>query len=264
MSIKGISDEKCTGCGRCVKDCTRLNFTIEEKKKKAVFTSLRCLGCGHCIAVCPEDAIIYENMKDEALSFEGIQDLSSLISYENLYRLMRAKRSIRQYKKKKIPKEDIEKIIDCMSYAATGGNMRSMKCVVISDDERLNKLEEACVTELNKSIDENYKESFKKKKKLGIKPIFFEAPHVLILYSRNTTEYVNAAIAITSGMLCAETLGVGSCWIGLAHGALNANQELRENLAGIKGNVLGVMTMGYPAVKYSRTPPRPPLKTKWL
>ena len=264
MTVKGIDEEKCTGCGRCVKDCPRLNFTIYEEHKKVVFSPLRCLDCGHCIAVCPENAIIYENMKDEALSFEGVQDLSTLISPETMYRFMRAKRSVRQYKKKKIPKEDLEKIIDSMRYAPTGGNVRDMKCLVISNDGQIKKLGEAVVNELNKTIDDNYKESFKRKKEAGIEPIFFEAPHVLILHSRDAMEMVNAAIATTYGMLYAETLGVGSCWIGLAYGALVSNRDIRKNLAGIPCKVLAVMTMGYPAVKYSRAPPRPPLKTKGL
>lgn len=263
MPVKGIDEEKCSVCGRCIKDCPGLNFSMVEDQKKVIFSPLRCLDCGHCIAVCPENAIIHKHTKDEALSFEGVQDLSSLISYETMYRFMRSKRSVRQYKKKKIPKEDIEKIIDAMRYAPTGGNIRDMRCLVISDDEKIKMLGEAIVNELNKSIDTMYKESFKIKKEAGIEPIFFRAPHVLILHSMNNLELVNAAIALTYGMFCAETLGIGSCWIGLAYGALASNKEIRKDLAGIPGKVLAVMTMGYPAVKYSRAPPRPPLRTKF-
>ncbi len=47
MTVKGIDEEKCTGCGQCVKDCTRLNFTMDKERKKVIFSPLRCLDCGH-------------------------------------------------------------------------------------------------------------------------------------------------------------------------------------------------------------------------
>lgn len=264
MPVKGIDEERCSGCGQCINECPALNFNMNEEQKKAVFVPFGCLSCGHCIAICPENAIIYKNMKDEALTFEGVQDLSTLISHETMYRFMRAKRSVRQYKKKKIPKEDLEKIIDSMRYAPTGSNIRQMRCIVISDDEKIKILGEAVSNALKSSMPAAYKGIFERKKEVGIEPIFFSAPHVLILHSSNTMDYMNAAIAVTYGMFCAETLGIGTCWNGLSFAVLASNHGIRKDIAGIPGKVLAVMTMGYPTVKYSRAPPRPPLRTKGL
>ena len=74
---------------------------------------------------------------------------------------------------------------------------------------------------------------------------------------------INSGIALTYGMLAAETLGLGSCWIGVAQGVLSSNDELKE-LIGIKGTVSGVISIGYPKVKYYRFPDRPSLKVKGL
>ena len=71
----------------------------------------------------------------------------------------------------------------------------------------------------------------------------------------------DAGIALTYGMLEAETLGLGTCWIGLLQGAIPLNKEILKIL-GIRGMVLGAFTLGYPAVKYCRTTPRQPLKIK--
>ena len=264
MPVKGIDEEKCSGCGQCINDCPSLNFSIDDGKRKAVFSPLACMGCGHCIAICPEDAIIYKSMKGEALSFGSALDPSTLISDETMYRLMRAKRSVRQYKKKKIPKEDIEKIIDIMRYAPTGSNIRQLKCLVISNDEKIKTLGNAVSNALKSSMPAAYTGMFDRKKEIGIEPIFFSAPHVLILHSNNLGDNVNAAIAITYGMLYAETLGISSCWNGLSYAVLASSPEVRKEIAGINDKVLAVMTIGYPAVKYVRAPPRPPIRTKGL
>ncbi len=40
------------------------------------------------------------------------------------------------------------------------------------------------------------------------------------------------------------------------------NPQIKRKFTGIETYVLGVMTLGYPAVKYSRDPPRPPIDNK--
>ena len=265
MPIMGINVEICTNCKQCIRECPATNFELDEAEGLVIFNpSKPCISCGHCISICPENAIIYKKMKDEALSFDGVQDPSTLISYEKMYHLIRAKRSIRQYKKKKIPKEIMAKVINSMRYAPTGANIRQMKCLIISDEEKIKTLSESVQKELESTLPAVYTERFKEKRALGIDPIFYKAPHVIILYSGSTMDYANALIAMTYGMFCAETLGLGTCWIGLAFGVLSTNKEIRKNIAGIPRKVLGVMTIGYPSVKYFRTPPRPPLKTKGI
>jgi hypothetical protein len=65
-------------------------------------------------------------------------------------------------------------------------------------------------------------------------------------------------------MLSAQTLGLGTCWIGLAHGVLTSNKEAREKIAGVHGTIWGVIIIGYPNQTYYRVPPRPDIKTKGL
>jgi nitroreductase len=110
--------------------------------------------------------------------------------------------------------------------------------------------------------DEGYEEY----KKQGIDRIFFNAPHVLIFHSNNLGDAMNAPIGITYGMLSAHSLGLGSCWIGLAQGVLNSYREIREKFLGNSDNIWGVITLGYPkpGLKVYRSPPRPDLITKGL
>ncbi len=49
-----VDEEKCNGCGKCVKNCTFQQITIVGKK--AVIGE-ECKGCGRCAMVCKQDAI---------------------------------------------------------------------------------------------------------------------------------------------------------------------------------------------------------------
>ena len=263
MPIIGINLEKCVNCKQCIKECPLRNFSLDEtQQQQTIFDGSKgCILCGHCIAVCPENAIKYKNMKDETLDFEAGQDPSELITYEAMHQFLRAKRSIRQYQRKKLPKKIIEKVIDSMRYAPTGANMRNLKCLVISDDDTIKLLSDSIIDAIETKRTSG---KLSKIRDEGIDPIFYKAPHVLIFYSRNPWDTRNATIAMTYGMLSAQALGLGSCWIGFAHGVLLENSEIREKFTGIQTHVLGVMTLGYPAVKYYRAPPRPPLKVKGI
>lgn len=260
MPISGIDLDLCTQCKLCIRDCPALCFGEDKQLNKISFDNSKgCILCGHCIAVCPVDAILYQNMKGEALDFEKNQDPTTLISYESLHPFLRAKRSIRQYKNKKVPKDVIEKVLESMRYACTGANIRTLKCLIISDDTRIKILSDSIIDFI---AQENPNINLVTKRNLGIDPIFYNAPIVVIFYSNNQWNTRNATIAMTFGMLSAQSLGLGSCWIGYAHGVLMKNSEIRVKLTGIKSYILGVMTLGYPAVNYPRAPPRPPLKVR--
>jgi nitroreductase/NAD-dependent dihydropyrimidine dehydrogenase PreA subunit len=265
LPVLGIDYEKCTNCRNCLYSCYYLRYNKEQEK--VVFTDPNnlCNMCGHCIGKCPVSAIIFKNFGD-VIEFEKDQDAFSSISYDTLHKFMSAKRSIRQYKSKKVPKEDLKKVIESMSYAATGGNIRTLKCLIISDDEKIKQLSDMIIDSMlsNVSTSEGYREGLKLMRERGRDPIFYKAPHILILHSKRNFDTMNATIAFTTGMLSAQTLGLGSCWIGMAHGFLNSNKKAKEEFLGIEGRVWGVIILGYPTVKFYRIPPRPFIPTKGL
>ena len=264
MPILGIDYEKCNNCNICLSVCPRL-FSRDKEKDKIVFEDPHntCNLDGRCIITCPSGAILHEDL-GEVLSFKEAQDPSSLIPYEAMHKFMSAKRSIRGYKKKKVPRAIMEQVLNCMKYAPTGANIRTLECTIISDDGIIKKLSDSVMDALIASANPKYSEGAKQARELGFDTIFYGAPHVIIIHSANPGDNMNSTIALTYGMLSAQSLGLGSCWIGLAHGVLAASKEVRENIAGIKGKILGVITIGYPAQKFFRVPPRPPLKFKGL
>jgi nitroreductase len=240
-------------------DCPTRNFSLDEAKDQVVFNESNCIACGHCISVCPESAIIYDDMKDDVLELERTHDSSTFISYKAMNKLFRAKRSVRQYKNEIVPEELIKKVINSMRYAPTGANMRNLKCLILSSKENINQLTDSIINVLESP---DTRALFKSSREKGFDPIFYNAPHVLVIYSKNPYDTRNSTIAITYGMLSAQTLGLGSCWIGYAHGILAEYPHICKKFTGIETYVLGVITLGYPAVKYFRAPPRPPLQVK--
>ena len=264
MPVLGIDYEKCNNCQSCYDACSRY-FKRDREQNRIVFVDPNnfCDSCGRCVAMCKSDAILYENL-GEILSFEETQDPSALIPYETIHKFMSAKRSIRGYKKKKVPKDALKKLLETMKYAPTGGNIRTLRCTIISDDDKIKQISDEVMDAIIKSGNPIYSENFIKAKKRGIDTIFYNVPHVMIIHSTNPGDAMNSTIALTYGMLCAQSLGLASCWIGLAHGVLSANKQLREEIAGIRGTIWGVITIGYPTQIYYKVPPRPDIKTNGL
>lgn len=67
--VKAVDDEKCIGCGRCMKICAHdvLGFKeVDEEESAKMFASvqnpLNCIGCGACGATCNKKAFSFEPM----------------------------------------------------------------------------------------------------------------------------------------------------------------------------------------------------------
>ena len=268
MPVLGIDYEKCINCKLCIKECVR-RYSEDIENDRVVFSDPTgsCSSCGHCIAVCPENAIIYEGFKDEPYTFEGIEHPETIASYETVYKLLRANRSIRHYKKDKVPDDMLKKVIDAMQYAPTGGNMRSENYAIISDENRIKTLSDAVLDELLSSPGGklSYQDSFEARKKMYTSPVFFDAPHVIIVFSTQggMMEWINIGILVTYGRLAAQALGLGTCWNGWTSGTFASNRKLVK-LAGVRGTSWGVFTIGYPVIKFKRCPPRPHKRLKIL
>ena len=267
MPILGINYEKCNDCQICLTSCSKFMqsfFRRDKEQNKIVFDDPQnlCDSCGRCISRCKVDAIMYEDF-DEILTIKGDQEM--LITYDTLHNFMSSKRSIRGYKNKKIPREIMKKVLNTMKYAPTGSNVRTLQCTIISDDDKIKKLSEAVMDDLIVT-NSTYGKGLKKARELGVDRIFHKAPHVMIIHSNNYGDKLNATIALTYGMFSAQSLGLASCWIGLARGVLEKSKQIREDIIGIDGVVWGVIILGYPnkSQKYYRLPSRPDIKTKGL
>ena len=214
----------------------------------------KVIGLDHEI----EYPVLFEDM-GESITFEGINNPEKIIAFEEMYKFFQAHRSIRRYKKQKIPKEVLQKVFNAMQWAPTGRNMRSETFIIISDKEQLKALSNAIheVLTNDKAWGWLYGERLANLAKEFEIPVYFDAPHLIVVSSQLSTPIgiQNIANIITYGRLAAHSLGLGTCWNGWTQAGIELNPKIKK-LAGIRAKALGAFTIGYPDYTLYRTPPR--------
>lgn len=297
MKIKGIDDEACIKCLECVKECPSSLFYKPEtkigEKRRVIFEDPQdgCIECGHCIAICPTNAILYE-APEEAVEFENVSSPDEIINYDGLIKVLRARRSIRRYKDKEVPKEDIDKVLQAMRYAPSASNAQSWEYVILTDKKKIDEVRKAVIKtmKLLRKIVKYQKflkyfvpkhlkeyitdpqtrvsvEDFFKELDEGKDPVFYEAPTLIITHApeRGSMAGNDAGIALIHGMFAAQSLKLGTCWIGYAQEALNRHEDVKESLdIPEEHKVNGVLILGFPSIEFKRVPPREPLNIKWF
>ncbi|MHA1303318.1 MAG: nitroreductase family protein [Candidatus Heimdallarchaeaceae archaeon] len=295
LKILGIDSEKCIKCESCVQICLVNLFSVEklqDMRKKIVFddTYKFCFRCGHCISICPTKAIDYEGA-EEPYEFEEIKKPEELLSYDDLIKVIRTRRTHRAFKEKPVEKEKIEKVLEAMRYAPTASNRQRQQFIVLTNKDEIAELSEKVMVLFFKIrkllkfkhiiapfVPKGLRRRLKSKKTelqlqmyydrtlAGEDLVFYHAPCVIILHAPAYSQMSasDGGIALTHGMLAAQSLGLGTAWIGFAQEYLWRNKKYRRKL-GIpeRNNCYGVLILGYPKYKFERAPPRNPLKVKW-
>jgi len=159
----------------------------------------------------------------------------------NLLETIKSRRSIREFQKKEIPEEIIEKLIEALIWAPSAGNLQSRKFYFVFNQEIKEKLVEAA-----------FGQSF-----IGQAPLVIVGctdEKISKRYGekgKNLYSICDVALSIQNLMLLAYSEGLGSIWVG----AFNEKEVSKilnfpENLKAI-----AIIPVGYPAEKPS-PPPR--------
>lgn len=249
-----IDKEKCIGCGKCVKDCVASNLQLKDKK--AVCCDALCLECGHCYAICPAKAIIMPGY-----SQEGCDEIVEMREFDadRLLQAMKSRRSIRQFKDKKVEKEKIKKILEAGRYAPTAKNRQGISYMVLRKDlKKTEKLAVSAVRRIKKEANPFIK-AFRRR---NIEDdFFFKGGAAAILVVSDSP--VDGALASSYMELMAESLGLGVLYSGFFVAAIKLCKKVRKAV-GLKkkDNVVTCLVIGYPDVKYERIVPRKELRIK--
>lgn len=266
-----VNEEKCIGCGLCIKDCFVRDIEMVEGKAK--IKNISCFKCGHCVAVCPVNAV-----SNDEFPMEDVQEYEKEkfnIESENLMNFIKFRRTIRQYQEKDVENEKILKIVEAGRFTPTAGNAQDVEYIVVKKD--IEKLREITMETLKKmgeyiletSEDKTYKRyalmwirmynAFKENSKNDA--LFFNAPAVIIVTAKNP---VNGYLASANMDLMINTLGLGAVFSGFLQKAIESNKEL-ESFLNISENhkVTACLVIGYPSVKYRRTAPRKLSQINW-
>jgi len=284
-----INQETCDKEGLCVLVCMDGVYEQEDRDSFPVVAHPeKCYMCGHCIAVCPGDAITIQGM--EAVNF--LPTTSEMtIEPDKLLDFLRTRRSIRIYnQKRRVRKETIEKLIEAARYAPTGSNAQSLKHIVVETRETIDALAAHCIEILKEKMiqwrDEEALSSLKPwdakrvradllfyerivaEHDAGIDTIFFQAPAVIITHadlSITSCPLEDATIASYQMMLMAQSLGLGTCYIGNFYPYANESEAIREILSiPADQEILMAFTLGYPAVRFRKLIDRNAPEVQWL
>lgn len=258
-----INSDKCIGCNACVKEC--VGAFIKNDNGKAVYTAKKCMGCGHCIAVCPVNAV---SMIDERYDLSQIEDTDEnygKIDSDLLLKALKSRRSIRQYTKKKIEKEKLEKIIEAGRYTATAVNYQSNQFIIVQDRmEEFKKIAweafHIYLSKMNEDEIKNFSILAKAVKYDGTneenETLFWGAPCLIIVVSEKPSRPWDSGMATQAMELMANAQGLGALFSGFMVRVIKSSEKLQQWLGIENLDVMNCMLVGYPAVKFLRTVPR--------
>ena len=111
-----INQETCERCGLCAEICP--NRIIDKKESENIyFREDRlelCIQCGHCMAICPTQSVIAPGLSYEK-DFFNLPESS--IDSESFFSLISTRRAVRLYRKKPVPRDLLDKIVEAISLA---------------------------------------------------------------------------------------------------------------------------------------------------
>ena len=146
---------------------------------------------------------------------------------------IKSRRSIRKYSDKPLKEEDIKKICEAGSWAASAKGLQSPLIVAITNKELIKKLSKMNAAIMDASFDP-----------------FFGAPCVIIVFAdTNIGTYIyDGSLVMGNMMLAAHSLGLGSIWIHRAKEEFEQEEwkKLLKDI-GVEGEWEGI---GHCAVGY--------------
>ncbi|BDH79551.1 MAG TPA: nitroreductase family protein [Methanothermobacter sp.] len=160
----------------------------------------------------------------------------------SLLDVIKGRRSIRRFKKRDIPREYLEKIMEAARWAPSAGNLQSRKFLIVKNPQLKNEIANAA-----------YRQSF-----------IAEAPVVIVACAdlersalgygergRNLYCLFDVAAAVENMLLTIHELGLGACWVGAF------DERLVSEILDIPSTLrpVTIVPLGYPAEKPS-PPPR--------
>jgi len=289
--VISIDESKCTQCGLCVTLCVR-RILQKDGDCIRVTDPDSCNYCGHCKAVCPTNAPLFSNL--EKSEFEELPKVEKLPQASDFLRFLRRRRSLRLYRNKPVELEKLKMIVEAGRFAPTGGNRQLCEYVVVRGRKILDrvvtltlrvlheegrKIKEAVDRQrrMNEPLPDEYlsRQSYPevwdrmvRKWKEGEHQLFHHAPVLILIHLKKgatSTPEIDSGLASIQMALMAETLGLGTCYIGFLISGMEKSEELRKVLK-IPGDhqVPVAFTVGYPDVKFRRLVARNPARVKWM
>lgn len=126
-----IDQAKCNGCGLCIRVCHE--YCMQLDNGILTIDHPYCSTCTQCIAVCPQLALSWDHIRP--LPFED----SLYPRPEQLEELFKERRTIRDFRNKKIERSLLEEIAGYAVYAPT--HDFNLRVIIIDDDAVISRVD---------------------------------------------------------------------------------------------------------------------------
>lgn len=135
-------------------------------------------------------------------------------------RIIKARRSTRAFLPEQIKEADLQAILEAGYYAPSATNLQPWHFTVVQSKELLDRLSEG-FKNLARNSGNSYLENVGKNE---IFHVFYNAPTVIFLSgdAAKPSAAVDCAAAVQNMLIQAESLDLGSCWVGFIAFLLNS------------------------------------------
>ena len=136
------------------------------------------------------------------------------------------RRSVRSYLPEQIKEEELKQILDAAIYAPTGRNHQPWHFTTIQNQELIKEMGAKTKEIMSQSKEDWISE---RGKDPGFN-IFYNAPTVIIVSGRKDaySPLTDCSAAIQNILLTAESLNIGSCWVGLVSHFFSVKEEVAK------------------------------------
>ncbi|MCK9230959.1 MAG: nitroreductase family protein [Syntrophales bacterium] len=264
-----IDADLCNLCGICVALCPMRVLRMDEQGKVPIpvadFEEF-CIRCGHCVSVCPTAAL--------SLSWLSPEDCVSLkndlrVTPGQAEQLLNGRRSIRNFKKKTIPREVLEKLLETACHAPSAKNVQPWHWIVIESPDEVQRVAALVIDWIRSLARENPDRGLLHALSIwdsGVDRICRGAPHLIIAHADENWGYgpEDCALALGHLDLHATAMNLGTCWAGNVYRAVNAYPPLAQAIGVPQGHrAFGALMLGYPQYRHHRIPPRNKPRIEW-
>ncbi|RLD46445.1 MAG: hypothetical protein DRI86_03140 [Bacteroidetes bacterium] len=287
-----VNHRICNKCKLCVEICP-VNLIKQGENGLIKFINNRkdiCLECGQCMAICKSSAIKIEKYNYE----DNLKKIpKDFISHDNFIDFISSRRSVRNFKNKKVEEEKINKILEVLRYAPYGAMPNNVEITVINNRDRIQHILPMAEEFLDNIVKWIKKPIMRKiiKLKLGVETyntirnhiypmaklnnyklkygdrITRDAPALIIFHAKKGAEEHtnNSLIYATYTMLAIHSCGLGGSMNGIIPAAINKDPRIKEAF-NIPENHEATMslTLGYPKYKYAKAIIREQKKVNWV
>lgn len=167
---------------------------------------------------------------------------------------IKSRRSVRKYLPEQIKDEELEILLESAIYAPTGHNDQPWHFTVIQNKELIDEMSAEC-KRIMSDLPIEWIANMGKAEHLHI---FYNAPTIIVVSGKEdaTSPLPDCCAAIQNMLLAAESIDIGSCWIGLARFFFE-NEENIKRLGipeGYKPHY--AVTLGYNGSSNNKAPER--------